>query len=169
MRAAGLTNRQNGQGEDRKVTGSGPNRYVYCCYARMKLIQCLLELFDIPFHIPIQSHIHLPSNTLASTNYPYSSRYARRYQLVSPRYRSVSTTGGKGTPRRKVVKKSQASSQGDDRKLQAALKKLNVTQIAGVEEVNMFKDDGNVLHFASPRGEFILLGIVVWLWALFGG
>lgn len=63
------------------------------------------------------------------------------------------TTGGKGTPRRKVVKKSQASSQGDDRKLQAALKKLNVTQVAGVEEVNMFKDDGNVLHFASPRGE----------------
>jgi hypothetical protein len=66
-------------------------------------------------------------------------------------------TGGKGTPRRKVVKKSQASSQGDDRKLQAALKKLNVTAVAGVEEVNMFKDDGNVLHFASPRGEFVFL------------
>jgi nascent polypeptide-associated complex subunit beta len=62
--------------------------------------------------------------------------------------------GGKGTPRRKVVKKSQAASQGDDRKLQAALKKLNVTAVAGVEEVNMFKDDGNVLHFASPRGGF---------------
>jgi hypothetical protein len=70
---------------------------------------------------------------------------------------AISQTGGKGTPRRKVVKKSQASSQGDDRKLQAALKKLNVTQIAGVEEVNMFKDDGNVLHFASPRGESVFL------------
>ena len=64
----------------------------------------------------------------------------------------LTRTGGKGTPRRKVVKKSQAASQGDDRKLQAALKKLNVTSVAGVEEVNMFKDDGNVLHFASPRG-----------------
>jgi hypothetical protein len=65
----------------------------------------------------------------------------------------VRDTGGKGTPRRKVVKKSQAASQGDDRKLQAALKKLNVTAVGNVEEVNMFKDDGNVLHFASPRGE----------------
>ncbi|RYZ89871.1 MAG: hypothetical protein EOP04_05625 [Proteobacteria bacterium] len=64
----------------------------------------------------------------------------------------VRDTGGKGTPRRKVVKKSQAASQGDDRKLQAALKKLNVTAVAGVEEVNMFKDDGNVLHFAHPFG-----------------
>jgi hypothetical protein len=23
-----------------------------------------------------------------------------------------------------------------------------------VEEVNMFKDDGNVLHFSAPKGEF---------------
>ncbi|OXG10346.1 nascent polypeptide-associated complex subunit beta [Cryptococcus neoformans Tu401-1] len=59
--------------------------------------------------------------------------------------------GGKGTPRRKVVKKSVTSSQGDDRKLQAALKKLGVQPITGVEEVNMFKEDGNVLHFGAPR------------------
>ncbi|ODN87123.1 nascent polypeptide-associated complex subunit beta [Cryptococcus wingfieldii CBS 7118] len=59
--------------------------------------------------------------------------------------------GGKGTPRRKVVKKSVTATQGDDRKLQAALKKLGVQPIAGVEEVNMFKEDGNVLHFAAPR------------------
>ena len=62
-------------------------------------------------------------------------------------------TGGKGTPRRKVVKKSVTSTQGDDRKLQAALKKLGVQPITGVEEVNMFKEDGNVLHFNQPRGE----------------
>ncbi|KAI9632240.1 nascent polypeptide-associated complex subunit beta [Dioszegia hungarica] len=59
--------------------------------------------------------------------------------------------GGKGTPRRKQVKKSVTASQGDDRKLQAALKKLSVQPIAGVEEVNMFKEDGNVLHFAAPK------------------
>ncbi|KAK4686773.1 nascent polypeptide-associated complex subunit beta, partial [Tremellales sp. Uapishka_1] len=59
--------------------------------------------------------------------------------------------GGKGTPRRKQVKKSVTSSQGDDRKLQAALKKLGVSPITGVEEVNMFKEDGNVLHFAAPK------------------
>lgn len=64
------------------------------------------------------------------------------------------TTGGKGTPRRKQVKKSVTASQGDDRKLQAALKKLGVQPITGVEEVNMFQEDGNVLHFGAPKGEF---------------
>jgi hypothetical protein len=65
----------------------------------------------------------------------------------------VRTAGGKGTPRRKVVKKSVTATQGDDRKVQAALKKLGVQPITGVEEVNMFKEDGNVLHFSQPRGE----------------
>ncbi|WVQ94703.1 nascent polypeptide-associated complex subunit beta [Kwoniella sp. CBS 9459] len=59
--------------------------------------------------------------------------------------------GGKGTPRRKQVKKSVTATQGDDRKLQAALKKLGVQPLTGVEEVNMFKEDGNVLHFGAPR------------------
>lgn len=40
----------------------------------------------------------------------------------------------------------------DDKKLQGALKKLNVQPIAGVEEVNMFREDGNVLHFTAPKG-----------------
>jgi hypothetical protein len=62
--------------------------------------------------------------------------------------------GGKGTPRRKQVKKSGAAAAGDDRKLQAALKKMNVQPVTGVEEVNMFKEDGNVLHFGRPQGEF---------------
>lgn len=44
------------------------------------------------------------------------------------------------------------ATQGDDRKIQAALKKLGVQPITGVEEVNMFKEDGNVLHFQAPRG-----------------
>ncbi|CAI7588481.1 unnamed protein product [Penicillium viridicatum] len=57
---------------------------------------------------------------------------------------------GKGTPRRKV-KKVVRNSGADDKKLQAALKKLNVQPIQGIEEVNMFKEDGNVIHFANPR------------------
>lgn len=52
--------------------------------------------------------------------------------------------------RRKVVHKPKAAG-GDDKKLSAALKKLNVQPITGVEEVNMFREDGNVLHFASPK------------------
>jgi nascent polypeptide-associated complex subunit beta len=57
--------------------------------------------------------------------------------------------------RRKVVRKTRASNAQDDKKLQGALKKLNVQPVTGVEEVNMFKDDGNVLHFSAPKGQSI--------------
>ncbi|KAJ2925425.1 hypothetical protein H1R20_g11695, partial [Candolleomyces eurysporus] len=60
--------------------------------------------------------------------------------------------GGKGTVRRKVVRKTKPSGAQDDKKLQGALKKLNVQPIPGVEEVNMFREDGNVLHFTAPKG-----------------
>ncbi|KAI0738974.1 NAC domain-containing protein [Daedaleopsis nitida] len=59
--------------------------------------------------------------------------------------------GGKGTPRRKIVRKTKPSTAQDDKKLQGALKKLNVQPIPGVEEVNMFREDGNVLHFSTPK------------------
>lgn len=42
----------------------------------------------------------------------------------------------------------------DDKKLQATLKKMNVQPIQAIEEVNMFKEDGNVIHFGAPRGTF---------------
>lgn len=60
--------------------------------------------------------------------------------------------GGKGTPRRKV-KKVHKSAGTDDKKLQASLKKLSVQPIQAIEEVNMFKEDGNVIHFSHPKGE----------------
>ena len=75
-----------------------------------------------------------------------------------------------GTARRKkkVVHRAAAT---DDKKLQASLKKLGMSAIpgaalrpprpaartaaahgvAGVEEVNMIKDDGNVIHFSAPK------------------
>ncbi|KAI0760225.1 NAC domain-containing protein [Fomes fomentarius] len=59
--------------------------------------------------------------------------------------------GGKGTVRRKIVRKTKPSTAQDDKKLQGALKKLNVQPIPGVEEVNMFREDGNVLHFSTPK------------------
>lgn len=46
---------------------------------------------------------------------------------------------------------------GEDPKLQAALKKLQVEPVSGIEEVNMFKEDGNVLHFSAPKGKFSLI------------
>lgn len=61
--------------------------------------------------------------------------------------------GGKGTPRRKT-KRVHKSAGTDDKKLQASLKRLNVQPIQAIEEVNMFKDDGNVIHFSNPKGMF---------------
>jgi nascent polypeptide-associated complex subunit beta len=61
------------------------------------------------------------------------------------------TCSGKGTVRRKV-KKVHKSSGTDEKKLQATLKKLNVQPIQAIEEVNMFKSDGYVIHFSAPKG-----------------
>lgn len=66
--------------------------------------------------------------------------------------------GGKGTPRRKVKKstKSSASSSAayieNDKKIATALKKVNAQMIPGLEEVNLFKQDGNIIHIARPSG-----------------
>jgi nascent polypeptide-associated complex subunit beta len=54
--------------------------------------------------------------------------------------------------RKKIVRKAKAGGAQDDKKLQGALKKLAVQPIPGVEEVNMFQEDGNVLHFTAPKG-----------------
>jgi len=58
--------------------------------------------------------------------------------------------GGKGTVRRKI-KKVHKSAGTDEKKLQTSLKKLNVQPIQSIEEVNMFKSDGNVIHFSAPK------------------
>eukprot|EP00118_Oscarella_pearsei_P028941 m.3314 g.3314 ORF g.3314 m.3314 type:complete len:160 (+) comp9252_c0_seq1:68-547(+) len=58
--------------------------------------------------------------------------------------------GGKGTQRRKkkVVHRTATT---DDKKVQSTLKRLSVNGIPGIEEVNMFKDDGYVIHFNNPK------------------
>ncbi|WBW73190.1 nascent polypeptide-associated complex beta subunit [Schizosaccharomyces osmophilus] len=59
--------------------------------------------------------------------------------------------GGKGTPRRKAKKPAKSSaSAGDDKKVQGALQKLNMQTLPGIQEVNMFKEDGGVINFRSP-------------------
>jgi len=57
--------------------------------------------------------------------------------------------GGKGTRRKKKVIHKTATT--DDKKLQSSLKKLSVNNIPGIEEVNMIKDDGSVIHFNNPK------------------
>mmetsp|Transcript_91037 Transcript_91037/g.253466 ORF Transcript_91037/g.253466 Transcript_91037/m.253466 type:complete len:161 (+) Transcript_91037:63-545(+) len=59
-------------------------------------------------------------------------------------------TGGKGTARRTKVVKHQNHT-ADDKQLQAQLKRLGANAIPGIEEVNMFKEDGTVIHFSAPK------------------
>lgn len=58
--------------------------------------------------------------------------------------------GGQGTVRRKFKAPSKSSTQ-DDKRLHTQLKKLNVSAIPAIEEVNLFKEDGTVVHFTKPR------------------
>merc|ERR1712078_947680 len=59
--------------------------------------------------------------------------------------------GGKGSVRRKKKVATRSSGAQSDVKLNAALKKLGATNIPGIEEVNLFKEDGKVIHFVNPK------------------
>merc|ERR1719201_2803246 len=70
-------------------------------------------------------------------------------EKLKQRFENV-RTGGKGTARRKKRAKHQTTA-ADDKQMQAQMKRLGVNSIPGIEEVNMFKDDGTILHFSAPR------------------
>lgn len=75
-----------------------------------------------------------------------------RAKMIAKRFGSTSAaTGGKGTVRRKKKAASRSSAAQSDVKLSAALKKLGATNIPGIEEVNLFKEDGKVIHFVNPK------------------
>lgn len=59
-------------------------------------------------------------------------------------------TGGKGSVRRKKKAVHKATS-NDDKRLQTVLKRLGINVIQSIEEVNMFKEDGSVIHFSNPK------------------
>mmetsp|Transcript_2237 Transcript_2237/g.5127 ORF Transcript_2237/g.5127 Transcript_2237/m.5127 type:complete len:174 (+) Transcript_2237:107-628(+) len=75
-----------------------------------------------------------------------------RKKMIAKRFGGASTsTGGKGSVRRKKKSSSRSSSAQSDAKLSTTLKKLGATNIPGIEEVNLFKDDGRVVHFVNPK------------------
>lgn len=59
-------------------------------------------------------------------------------------------TGGKGSVRRtrKAIHKSNAA---DDKKVYAAFKTLGLQSLSTNEQVNIFLEDGNVIHFKLPK------------------
>lgn len=58
--------------------------------------------------------------------------------------------GGKGSVRRKK-KAVHKAAPTDDKRLQSTLKRLQLSQLPGIEEVNIFKDSGSVINFQSPK------------------
>lgn len=75
-----------------------------------------------------------------------------RAKMIAKRFGGSSTsTGGKGTIRRKKKVTSRSTAAQSDAKLGVALKKLGATNIPGIEEVNFFREDGKVIHFVNPR------------------
>jgi len=63
---------------------------------------------------------------------------------------STRTGGGKNAMRRKKFRQKKSTNEFEKR-LQANLKKLSCNTIPGIEEVNLFKSDGTVIHFVSPK------------------
>ncbi|KAL3906442.1 MAG: hypothetical protein SGARI_004008 [Bacillariaceae sp.] len=75
-----------------------------------------------------------------------------RAKMIAKRFGgSSAATGGKGTSRRKKKVASRSASAQSDAKLGTTLKKLGATNIPGIEEVNLFKEDGKVIHFQNPK------------------
>ena len=76
---------------------------------------------------------------------------ANRAKMIAKRFGGASTsTGGKGSVRRKKKVTSRSSTAQSDAKLGAALKKLGATNIPQIEEVSFFKEDGKVIQFVNP-------------------
>ena len=98
-------------------------------------ISCFFSLFE--------KYINMPSE---------AEMAAARQKMIAKRFGgATANTGGKGAVRRKKKSSSRSSSAQSDAKLTGALKKLGATNIPGVEEVNLFKEDGKVIHFVNPK------------------
>lgn len=77
---------------------------------------------------------------------------AARAKMIAKRFGGASTsTGGKGSVRRKKKVATRSAAAQSDAKLSTTLKKLGATNIPGIEEVNLFKEDGKVIHFVNPK------------------
>lgn len=75
---------------------------------------------------------------------------AARKAMIAKRFggnANGANTGGAVRRKHKAAPKSG----GDDKKLGSVLKKMSMSPINGVEEVNIFKDDGAVIHIRQPK------------------
>ncbi len=82
---------------------------------------------------------------------PMSIEEARK-AMIAKRFGGNAAGAGtsSGNARRKKVTKAKVSS-ADDKKIAGNLKKMNMQPLAGIDEVNMFMNDGQVIHFVQPK------------------
>ncbi|KAG5182567.1 NAC domain-containing protein [Tribonema minus] len=72
-----------------------------------------------------------------------------RQKMIAKRFGGgTSATVGGARRKKKAVHKTTSS---EDKRLTTVLKKLNVVAISAIEEVNMFQDNGEVIHFVNPK------------------
>ena len=82
-----------------------------------------------------------------------SAKEAARKAMIAKRFGGNTigaTTGGGGNARRKK-KATPKISAADDKKVANNLKRLNPQTIPGIEEVNIFKENNEVIHFVQPK------------------
>uniref|UniRef100_A0A3B4TTC4 Transcription factor BTF3 n=1 Tax=Seriola dumerili TaxID=41447 RepID=A0A3B4TTC4_SERDU len=97
------------------------------------------------------SYLHLPLMLFSSSSASLCGAVGENMnQEKLAKLQAQVRIGGKGSARRKK-KVVHRTATADDKKLQSSLKKLAVNNIAGIEEVNMIKDDGTVIHFNNPK------------------
>merc|ERR1711934_668785 len=56
-----------------------------------------------------------------------------------------------GGMRRKKKVAQKSANVSDDKRIQQTLKKFACSNLPGIDEVNMFKEDGTVIHFKNPK------------------
>jgi len=75
-----------------------------------------------------------------------------RKAMIAKRFggKKEGASGGAGTARRKKVTKAKVTNP-DDKRIAGNLKRLNLQTLPDIEEVNLFKDTDEVVHFVKPR------------------
>lgn len=92
--------------------------------------------------------VDVPFDRMADSGFTLNKEKLAQLQARSAAVR----TGGKGSVRRKK-KSDHKPGATDDKRLQGILKGLRMGPIDGIDEANLFKDNGMVIHFNQPKGE----------------
>jgi len=83
-----------------------------------------------------------------------------REAMIAKRF-GGNTNGAKVSDGVRRKKQVAHVSQQDDKKLSAAIKKLQMQPITAVEEVNIFQNNGSIIHFNKPKIQAMVPNVFV--------